>query len=665
MAIDTLFRNDYTGDGSTADYDFLFQVFAASHLKVIVTDGDGNETTLVLGTHYSVTFDGALPSTGAIALLSGSWLDGDGNLDSGFTMSIERVPPFEQSVVFANQAQLNRAVIEGAVDRAVMLSRRALSIAERAVRLQEGLNLGPYTLVLPKPEAGKVLGWDAIGQTLKNHDTTAVTFEGDDSDIVFRQAGVDAVDRTVRAKLRDVVSVKDFGAIGDGVTDDTAAVQAAFDSGAGCVRFPRGVYRQTATWTIQVGVLLIGEGAGPGGNTAAGDNAHKGVVIDHDFDGECFLITGVNAAVNSGLGSGIENMLLRQISGNGSGVKGIAIKVIGASDTFSPSWFRLRNVTTEVGSGKDDWTWGIYLDGSAKTGADAGGGLRDMWIENVRTQSGANATGGIFGTNLANCFIMNTFANGAKGIISITAPAGKLSSGIKLAGVQADTLALDRVQLLGDHGGQYTTLTTTSATTICNLNLNYLSNLPTFNATNSLLIVGNVATTSKTAMWSTGGGFEIHSQALHWKAGVDGILGTLDAFDFFLKANGVNLLQLTSPGTAYGFVKALAAFARNPVTLTYGANVAINARTGNIFHLIVTNNSNFQIDNPTNAVDGDEIVLYIRNAVGGAMGTITWDTLYAVGSWTNPANANSREIRFLYVGAAGKWRQQWTGDTPN
>jgi len=43
----------------------------------------------------------------------------------------------------------------------------------------------------------------------------------------FIQAGTGAVQRTVESKLQDVVSVKDFGAVGDGVTDDTEKIRAA------------------------------------------------------------------------------------------------------------------------------------------------------------------------------------------------------------------------------------------------------------------------------------------------------------------------------------------------------------------------------------------------------------------------------------------------------
>lgn len=59
----------------------------------------------------------------------------------------------------------------------------------------------------------------------------------------FTQAGTGAVVRTAQDKLREFVSVKDFGAVGDGVTDDTAAIQAAIDSiRDGVVLVPGGKY---------------------------------------------------------------------------------------------------------------------------------------------------------------------------------------------------------------------------------------------------------------------------------------------------------------------------------------------------------------------------------------------------------------------------------------
>lgn len=96
----------------------------------------------------------------------------------------------------------------------------------------------------------------------------------------FLQSGTDAITRTVQSKLRDDVSVKDFGAVGDGVTNDRAAIAAAVAAVLGNGKklyFPAGQYlinTDGGSITLEE-VTIVGEHVLDGANATI----DKGVVL--------------------------------------------------------------------------------------------------------------------------------------------------------------------------------------------------------------------------------------------------------------------------------------------------------------------------------------------------------------------------------------------------
>jgi len=95
---------------------------------------------------------------------------------------------------------------------------------------------------------------------------TGVINTGNATAITYTLTATGAVQQTVQTKLEQYVSVKDFGAVGDGVADDTAAIQDAIDNGGKHIVFPSGNYNVTTiettvagqTWFFDGGALLKG-----------------------------------------------------------------------------------------------------------------------------------------------------------------------------------------------------------------------------------------------------------------------------------------------------------------------------------------------------------------------------------------------------------------------
>ena len=82
--------------------------------------------------------------------------------------------------------------------------------------------------------------------------------------VTYTPAGTGAIATTVQSKLRESVSVKDFGAVGDGVTDDYAEITAAITYlsvlGGGILLFPRGTYVHSSPLIFKNNIIYRGEG---------------------------------------------------------------------------------------------------------------------------------------------------------------------------------------------------------------------------------------------------------------------------------------------------------------------------------------------------------------------------------------------------------------------
>ena len=230
MTISTELRKagPFTGNGATTAFPFSFKVFAATDVAVTVANTQGNESALALGADYAVALNAdrdAAPG-GTVTLAA--------PLASGHRLVVSSAVPNLQPTDITNNGGFYPRVIEDALDRHVAQIQQIDEKIGRALKVAVTSPLGDQAL--PSPVAGMLIGWNESNDGLKNYAPIGGTLlwqqlaAANGSSLVgFQQAGVGAVVRTVQERLCEVISVKDFGAIGDGSHDDSDAIQAAID----------------------------------------------------------------------------------------------------------------------------------------------------------------------------------------------------------------------------------------------------------------------------------------------------------------------------------------------------------------------------------------------------------------------------------------------------
>ena len=236
----------FIGSGAATVFPFAFKVFAAAEMQVAKLNTTSNvEIILVLNTDYTVQLNGDQNGTpgGTITLPA--------VLASGFNLTITSDIANLQPTDLTNQGGFYPEVITDALDRATIQIQQ-LDQNSRAIKIPLSDGVLDMTTPVVAARANKYLAFDAAGlpvvsagtgsdSALRTDLANATAVSAGSRLSGFRQTGTGATARTVDAKLKDTVSVKDFGAVGDGVADDTAAIQAAVNS-ANNIYFPEGTY---------------------------------------------------------------------------------------------------------------------------------------------------------------------------------------------------------------------------------------------------------------------------------------------------------------------------------------------------------------------------------------------------------------------------------------
>lgn len=249
-------RVHYVADGAQTAFVFPFPIFEEADLEVRV---DG------LVTQEGFLIHGAGASEGGLVAFQQPPA-------AGRQVLLRRVLVMQRVSDFQPNGVLRANTLNDELDRQTAGLQELREDLQAALRAAPGD--APATLTLPSREgrANRLLAFDSLGNA------TAVA-----RDPVLLAPFTKAVARTVEDKLGERLSARDFGAAGDGVTDDGPALQAAMNAAAASgkvLEIGEGSHRTTSPLTLPgaaAGLVMRGSilYAGPGGSAALtiGDGA--------------------------------------------------------------------------------------------------------------------------------------------------------------------------------------------------------------------------------------------------------------------------------------------------------------------------------------------------------------------------------------------------------
>lgn len=291
-------RNEYTATSSQTVFNYTFKIFANTDLNVYITPA-GQEANDATDLTTAFTVD-----AGTIGDEDGGFLTMDVGVTAGYLVTIVSDVPESRTTDYQFNGDFIPDTVNDDFDRVVQLTKQVEDTAGRTLTFQQSQQ-NATALALPEPVATLFLRWRTDLAGLENVDLSIGGAPTDASLVTYDPPFTGSTLSTVETKLSERVSILDFGALVNGVADDSAAWQAAIDhvlgAGGGVVSMGEGISCIGTQLLVDNDNLTI-VGAGQqastfkalAGNTGAmmlvrktGDYIDKAPVIhDIGFDGD-------------------------------------------------------------------------------------------------------------------------------------------------------------------------------------------------------------------------------------------------------------------------------------------------------------------------------------------------------------------------------------------
>ena len=298
-------QNSFTGNGSTTSFTFTFPYLSPSHVKAKV---NGVDTTDFTVSGSTVTFTTA-PSSGAAVFIY-RLTPSDALLADYTAGSAIRESDLETSfkqILYVSQETEDSAL---STDASAIASTATLAL-NNAAAAQTAANAATATANAATVTANAA----SAGVTAANAAAAAASASAAAA-TNFTQDGTGAVQRTVSSKLKDIISLKDFGAVGNGAADDRAALVAALNAvkarGGGSLYIPKGTYLISKGQVfIDCNILIFGDGPGASvlryQDESSDTRADFLNTVNPNTVVQSYNISLENLTIQSGLGAGGSN----------------------------------------------------------------------------------------------------------------------------------------------------------------------------------------------------------------------------------------------------------------------------------------------------------------------------------------------------------------------